>query len=166
MLINIFQNYYSVTKNIKFPLPLMSFIIRKIRLFYYKDYIDDNISLLKDTIKKQYKNNGMSNEGSNSLFYKKLSQFILSFIKKMNLQASVFRYSQMKNDEKYSFMLEVLYQMGADYLSQESLMLVMKILDMKIFQNNLTPESSLMIFLKEKYFKSNLSFDCTMHLDA
>lgn len=70
----------------------------------------------------------------------------------------------MKRSQQYLCMLELLYSMGADYLSQDSLMLLERILDLNVFKNNLAPESAIMIFMRERYSSSNVSFDNTYKL--
>ena len=52
-------------------------------------------------------------------------------------------------------MLEIIFSMGADYLKHDSLLKIESILNSQIFKSCLTPESAIMIFMKETYDKSN-----------
>lgn len=94
-------------------------------------------------------------------YKKKLKQFISEMMRKVE---DNFREFNRKNLDKtvssyceiYENVVLDLYKLGADYMEFSSLMKLKTIIEQAVFKNCLTPESAMMIFMKEDYAEDDV----------
>ncbi len=115
---------------------------------------EENIKLIKKTIKSCIKE-VENNPNSSLAFSKKLTQFIESLKRQIAKENNLIEFSLLTKSIRYQKILEILFSMGADYLKHDSLLKIEYILNSHVLKNCLSPESAIMIFMKETYDTSN-----------
>lgn len=159
------QSYTIKSKNIKFPLPIISLIVRGLYYSYiYNNFTikEENLRQLKEDIKERFRSNDSS---SDSLYSRKVVQFLKSLITQINKESLIRSNSKSNKKSKenegnviitkselFETILSVILKMGADYLRLDSLIYLEKIIEMGVFKNCYTPEAAMIIYMKESYY--------------
>ena len=124
------------------------------------EYNLENKKKIRDVILAAVKKTFEGNRTFCENYSKKLNNFINSISLKLNeLVIHDIYLSNTKIKQKIYFeLLKILSDKGADYLRFESLFIILRLIDSDLIRNSYTPESILVTYFRESYYKCPVNF--------